>query len=355
MISALTRRNLTADQSGRMNSMTTKMKKIRRAAAFLILAVSLSVFAVSSAANDTGTVFGGWLILRNAPSYSGNIVSSYPSGTVVQITGRSGSWYSVIAPDGMTGYMLGNYLKIQGSGITNGSDAWVTSRNGLNVRLRTGPGTNYSILSSYAPGTKVAIISYGKDWSMIRVGNFTGYMMTRYLTGNNNNSGQENVIPSVGEYDVYVTSRNGKGVNLRMGPSKVNKAIATYDVGTAARMVQYGATWSYIRIGQTYGYMMTEFLTTTKPSGGVPVPSVSAAYVTSANGKSVNLRTGPGKQYQVITSFAVGTPLTVISNVADWCYISIGNYNGYMMRQFIVQGNPGVSNTATPTDIWNRN
>ena len=338
--------------------MTTRMKKIRLMTALLVLAVSLSVFAVSSAANDTGTVFGGWLILRNAPSYSGKIVSSYPSGTVVQITGRSGSWYSVIAPDGMTGYMLGNFLKIQGSGISSGSDAWVTSKNGLNVRLRTGPGTNYSILSSYAPGTKVVIISYGKDWSMIRVGNFTGYMMTRYLTGKNssgNNSGQGSVVPPAGEYDVYVTSRNGKGVNLRMGPSKVNMAIATYDVGTAARMIQYGASWSYIRIGQTYGYMMTEFLTTTRPSGGMPAPSAAAAYVTSANGKSVNLRTGPGKQYQVITSFAVGTPLTIISNVADWCYISIGNYNGYMMRQFIVQGNPGVYNSATPTDIWNRN
>ncbi len=337
--------------------MAINKERIRLYTAILVLAVSLSVLSVSSAANDTGTVFGGWLILRNAPSYSGKIISSYPSGTVVQITGRSGSWYSVIAPDGMTGYMLGNYLKIQGSGISSGSDAWVTSKNGLNVRLRTGPGTNYSILSSYAPGTKVVVISYGKDWSMIRVGNFTGYMMTRYLTSKNNsgNNSQVNPVPAPGEYDVYVTSRNGKGVNLRMGPSKINKAIAAYDVGTAARMIQYGATWSYIRIGQTYGYMMTEFLTTSKPSGNGSAPAVPVAYVTSANGKSVNLRTGPGKQYQVITSFAVGTPLTVISNVADWCYISIGNYNGYMMRQFIMQANPAAYSSATPTDIWNKN
>ena len=337
--------------------MTNRWKKIQVITAVMIFAVAVFSIAAAAAANDTGTVFGGWLILRNAPSYSGKIISSYPSGTVVQITGRSGSWYSVIAPDGLTGYMLGNYLKIQGNGISNGSDAWVTSNNGLNVRLRTGPGTNYSILSSYAPGTKVVIISYGKDWSMIRVGNFTGYMMTRYLTSKNSgNSGHESIIPVVsGEYDVYVTSRNGKGVNLRMGPSKINRAIATYDVGTAARMIQYGASWSYIRIGQTYGYMMTEFLTTSRPSESKPAPSVPAAYVTSANEKSVNLRTGPGKQYQVITSFAVGTPLTVIANVADWCYISIGNYNGYMMRQFIVQENPGIYNSATPTDIWNRN
>ena len=340
--------------------MTNRWRKIQFITAVMIFTVVVFSIAAAAAANDTGTVFGGWLILRNAPSYSGKIISSYPSGTVVQITGRSGSWYSVIAPDGLTGYMLGNYLKIQGNGISNGSDAWVTSNNGLNVRLRTGPGTNYSILSSYAPGTKVVIISYGKDWSMIRVGNFTGYMMTRYLTsknsGNSGNNGQESIIPVVsGEYDVYVTSQNGKGVNLRMGPSKANQAVATYDVGTAARMIQYGNTWSYIRVGQTYGYMMTEFLTTTKPSGRGETQVIPVGYVTSANGKSVNLRTGPGKQYQVITSFSVGTPLTVISNVADWCYVSIGNYNGYMMRQYIVQGNSIPNGSATPTDIWNRN
>ena len=181
--------------------MENKTRTIRLITAILIIAVTVSVLAAAAAAGDTGTVFGGWLILRSAPSYSGKIISSYPSGTVVQITGRSGSWYAVVAPDGMTGYMLGNYLKIQGSGISDGSDAWVTSKNGLNVRLRTGPGMNYSILSSYAPGTKVVIISYGKDWSMIRVGNFTGYMMTRYLTSKNNgngNNGQSSVMPSSG-------------------------------------------------------------------------------------------------------------------------------------------------------------
>ena len=116
-----------------------------------------------AAAEKTGTVFGGWLILRSTPSFSGAIKSSYPTGTKVTITGQNGSWYAVKAPDGLTGYMLGNYLRVSGSSTPSGSTAWVTSANGLNVRLRTGPGTGYSILASYAPGTKCTILSAGNN------------------------------------------------------------------------------------------------------------------------------------------------------------------------------------------------
>ena len=41
-----------------------------------------------AAAEKTGTVFGGWLILRSTPSFSGTIKSSYPTGTKVTITGQ---------------------------------------------------------------------------------------------------------------------------------------------------------------------------------------------------------------------------------------------------------------------------
>ena len=54
----------------------------------LILA-AVSVLPVSGAMADTGTVKGGWLILRSQPSFAGAIKASYPTGTVVTITGQT--------------------------------------------------------------------------------------------------------------------------------------------------------------------------------------------------------------------------------------------------------------------------
>ena len=312
-------------------------------AALMILLTAVLPAGIAQA-ETTGVVKGGWLILRAEPSFSGKIRSSYPSGTVVTITGQVGSWYAVTAPDGLSGYMLGDYLQVAGSsGIPEETTGYVTSRNGLNVRLRSGPGKGYSILASYAPGTKCTILSAGKNWCRIQIGSYTGYMMTEFLTNNPGTQPQPD-IPS-GD-DVYVTSGNGKGVNLRSGPSKSYPSIGYYSVGTKATMITKGSTWSYISIGNRYGYMMTQFLTTKKTDGSVT--PASGAYVVSANGKSVNLRTAPTTASTIIAAFKVGTKMTVITRGNDWYFVQIGGYYGYMMRQFIYDGGA----PATTTDLF---
>jgi uncharacterized protein YgiM (DUF1202 family) len=330
-----------------MNGMKRKTKMVVMLSALVILMTAVLPYT-HAAAEKTGIVKGGWLILRAAPSFGGKIKSSYPSDTKVTITGQIGSWYAVTAPDGLTGYMLGDYLQVYNGGGGNlpvESTAYVTSTNGLNVRLRSGPGKGYSILASYAPGTKCTILSAGKNWCRIQIGSSTGYMMTRYLTNSPSvptPTPQPQPAPS-GEYQVYVTSSNGKGVNLRSGPAKTYSSIGFYSVGTSAMMITKGKTWSYIRVGNRYGYMMTQFLTETAP----PKPIIGGSYVVSANGKNVNLRTKPTTASGIIRSFRVGTPLTIITRGTDWYFVQISGYYGYMMRQFIYDG----GSHATPTDI----
>ena len=330
------------------------MKKHKLCTILLLILIitATSVLPAGYAMANTGVVKGGWLILRSDPSFSGTIKSSYPSGTTVTITGQVGSWYAVKTPDGKTGYMLGDYLQT-GNGNNNGTDnltgttAYVTSSNGLNVRLRTGPGKGYSIIASFAPGTQCAIISHGKNWSRIQIGSYTGYMMTQFLTGSSTAASQQTSATSLSgnEYPVYVTSKNGKGVNLRSGPSKSYASIGFYSVGTQAAMVTKGTTWSYIRVGNRYGYMMTEFLTEKEPVKSVP--PTGGAYVVSANGKNVNLRAAPTTRSTVIRSYKVGTKLTIITRGVDWCFVLINGTYGYMMRQFIYDG----AALATITDL----
>ena len=81
-----------------------------------ILVMTLLLPGTAAVAEQKGVVKGGWLILRASPSFNGQIRSSYPSGTVVTITGQVGSWYAVTAPDGLNGYMFGDYLQVDGGG-----------------------------------------------------------------------------------------------------------------------------------------------------------------------------------------------------------------------------------------------
>lgn len=312
-------------------------KPNRMLAVILTVMLMFSVmapFSAAMAATKKGTVFGGWLLLRQTPSYSGAVISSYPSGTVVSITGQSGAWYAVTAPDGLSGYMRSSYLKVSGGGssLSEGT-AYVISNNGLNVRMRTGPGTEYKVLAAYAPGTKCTILSVGATWCRISVGSYTGYMMSRFLT--NSKPGPDPTptpTPSGGTW--YVTSSNGRAVNLREGPGTGYRSLGSYNVGTKVQMVNSGEIWSYICIGGVrYGYMMTQFLTRSMPDP--VIPDHTGAYIYSRNGGTVNVRSGPGKEFEVLGAFAVGTELSVISRGSVWYYIHIGEYYGYVMKQYV--------------------
>lgn len=241
------------------------MKRIIAMILTLALALSLLAMPAQAATYATAVVKGGWLRLRASASFAAETISAYYTGTSVTILGGSGDWFYVSTPDGKTGYMHADYLTITGS-ITGGqldenTQAYVTSKNGKSVRMRTGPSQQYSVITSYPVGTPVTILISGDDWCKVRIGGRTGYMMTEFLT--TTSTAPE---PEVPDNVAYVTSSNGLGVRMRSGASKLYSTLATYAVGTQVTVLEWGKTWTKIRVNNLTGYMMTEFLTTSAPS-----------------------------------------------------------------------------------------
>ncbi|MDD4080790.1 MAG: polysaccharide deacetylase family protein, partial [Eubacteriales bacterium] len=58
----------------------------------------------------TATVKGGPLRLREKPSDTGRVLNRYSSGTVVQVLADGEGYCRVLAPDGLEGYMMKEYL-----------------------------------------------------------------------------------------------------------------------------------------------------------------------------------------------------------------------------------------------------
>ena len=143
-------------------------------------------------------------------------------------------------------------------------------------------------------------------------------------------------VASAEEY-AMVTSENGYGVRMREGPGKVYRVITKYDVGTTVIVQQRGTEWSQIRVGETVGWMMNEFLnfgtSGTGDGTGGESGGVGTGTVVSDNGLRVWLRTTPnGKRIQL---YRPGTAVTILSYGDEWHYISIGGVRGYMMSRYI--------------------
>ncbi len=317
-----------------------------------ILCTCLALPAAQAADYATATVKGGWLRLREAADADSKTISAYFTGTTVTILGGSGSWYYVQTPDGKTGYMHSGYLTITGS-ITGGqlaenTAATVVSDNGKSVRLRSGPSTQYSTLGSYAVGTPLTVLTTGDTWCKIRINGRTGYMMTEYISAGG-------TLPR--NYTAYVVADNGKNCVVRGGASKQDAILASWEVGKQVTVVEYGSTWSRVKADGITGYMMSQYLSTTRPEGSA-VSGGYTAYVTSGNGLSVRMRSGAGKLFPTIATYSVGTQVTVLEKGSTWSKIRVGSNTGYMMTEFLTTKAPSVGVTvkismanAEPGDI----
>ena len=317
--------------------------------------------------------------LRSGPSVNYPIIASYAVGTKLTILSTGGTW-SKVRVGTRTGYMMNEFLKpstVSGTGNTGSNSgsaagsysAYVVSQNGKTVVLRSGPSKQYDALASYKVGQKVTVKSYGSNWCQVSINGLDGYMMTQFLS---------TVKPENGgstSYTAYVTSQNGKGVRMRAGAGKIYPTIATYAVGTQVTVLEYGDSWSKIRIGVNTGYMMTEFLTTKAPdmvmSAAISTtlakvgdtltatvsPSDATVVITWINDKGVTL--GYGSSYTVQASDAgrkirasvLGSGFTSGTAVTSWATVQ-GSYVSrvYQLKSVTISDTtPTVGQTLTAT------
>lgn len=192
--------------------------------------------------------------LRTGPGTNYATFGSYSVGTQAVVRSAGVNW-SYISIGGKTGFMMTKYLTktVQPK---RSSTAYVTSTNGLNVQLRSGPGTGYKVLAAFPVGQKVKVHQWGNSWSTISVANLTGYMMTKFLTSKE----PVPVNPPAGTSMVY--SPNGLTVNLRSGPG-TNSSIKGYIApGTIVTILEEGTIWNQVKVGNQVGYMMKSYIRT---------------------------------------------------------------------------------------------
>lgn len=234
---------------------------MKRLLALLLAAMMLVGMLPASAMADTqyATVVGGWLRLRSTAGYAdNNVITSYYTGTVVEIIGKTGEWYQVKTPDGRYGYMLDDFLQLGATIPSTSTNGYVTSHNGYGVRMRKGPGTGYRVIAKYDVGTPVTVLESGTYWCKLNVNGLIGYMMSQFVrqgTGSGSSSGTESVLGYA-----TVWSANGYGVRLRTGPGTGYGKIGVYSVGTQVAILEKGVEWDRIQVGSRVGYMKNEFL-----------------------------------------------------------------------------------------------
>jgi uncharacterized protein YgiM (DUF1202 family) len=286
----------------------------------LVLMLCLSPLAVL--AGEMGTVHtnrGGNLNLRAAPSDTAAVLASYPSGKWVEVLEAGKTWYKV-SVDGLTGYMAARYVSL--GNVTVVTDAKVSGAAGY-INLRQSASYSAAVLATCPNGTRVKFLGSSNGFYKVQVGELVGYMAQSLVR----------LDDAKTQTYAYVRTNNGGNLNLRSTPNLAGQVLASFASGTQVAVLQKDGSWSKVKVQGATGYMASQYLSAKQ--GGATATGTATLFNPNGTG-IVNFRSSPKLSgSNIITTYKVGTRVTVLDRGVDWSYVQIGEALGYVSSWFL--------------------
>lgn len=345
------------------------MARIRRCIACLtaiVLAFACIVTIRPAKAHtfDFGIVYNSSKVnLRSQPTQNSTWLGAYPSGTWMSITGQSGNWYSVVAPDGKTGYMSKNYVRIPQD--RHGNIVVVSNPKATGfLNMREYPSTSARVVDIYYNDVPCVVLGYSNGWYYVNIDGKLGYLLGEYVYEVSN-------IAYSSEVATVVTANRG-ALNMRHGPGTQYTTWQQVDHGDYVMVLEKGQDWWLVSHAGSVGYVMASFLrdgvlkpneinasgstsggnTQTGNNNSAVVPSNGYAIVTNPRPTQLlNLRELPSSDARVLAQYRNGTRLQMLEQGAEWCkvYVVATGKTGYMMTRYLTLNNLPAVPTMTVT------
>lgn len=198
--------------------------------------VSAQYLAETTPSTQTKTMYvtaNTGLNVRTGAGTSYRVIKALPKGTKVTVYEENNGWARI--GDGQ--WVSAQYLSSNSSSSSSSSSStktmYVKANGGLNVR--SGKGTNYSIVKALPNGTQVTVYEESNGWS--RIGNGQ-WVSSQYLTSSKTTS------------TVTKTVNAKSGLNVRSGAGTNYSIVKALPNGTKVTVYETSNGWSRIGNGQ---------------------------------------------------------------------------------------------------------
>ncbi len=250
------------------------MKIRNRVFAWLLVLMLVLPLTFASAATTKYIVSknGKKVNLRHGPSDQTYAVAvQVEPGTAVTVLKTSKGW-ATVRYQGYTLYVKTQYLSSTKPTTTTTSSSTVPknlrfliSKSGKKINLRHGPNEQtYAVAVQVPSGTAVELISTSKGWAKVKYQGYVLYVKSSFVK--KSTSTTVATPPTITEKVRYIKSPDGRKINLRHGPSDKGYAVAVQVThGTQVGLISSSKGWAKIRYQGRVLYVMTKYLSATKP------------------------------------------------------------------------------------------
>lgn len=220
------------------------------------------------------------------------------------------------------------------------------------LNIRSGPGTDYSIVSTVRNGSIVVILEQStEDWYRINYDGTVGYVSADYL------------VDVLTAENFNATGKvNDSDVRYRTGPSTSDSIIGTIDEAEQVDIIGINNGWYKLVYDGNTGYMRSDYIDIISSDGTSSAPETEETEDTtssetdvnrsgSVTGDYVRFRTGPSLTASIICLLNKGTSVDVLSEIDGWYKIVYSGSTGYMSSDYISLASVDSGSSDTEPEV----
>jgi len=205
----------------------------------------------------------------------------------------------------------------------------------VDLNLRSGPGTNYSVITVIPAGTVIEGIGGGQNGFVpVLYNGRQGWVSASYVVRDDDHG------PGGGTVGYINTA-----ANFRMDPNYGNNVIRVLPVNTVVTITgERSGDFIRVQTPGDIGWVYAPFVTAGNPPGGNPPPGSGAQATTTT---ALNLRAQPSTGAQVLVVMPAGATIYVTGSASNgFLPVFYNGSNGWAAAQYISGGggtnNPGA-------------
>lgn len=141
-------------------------------------------------------------------------------------------------------------------------------------------------------------------------------------------------------------------VNVRSGPDNSYGVVTVMRKGVTTEKLGNSGNWIKVKVNNKTGYVYKRYLNDVKPDSEKDKDEIVETKTVSITADSLNIRSGPGKNYKIIGDLPRDATATVIGEpTGKWYKISYGNNYGYISSKYTKDVTKKVTITASSLNV----
>lgn len=222
-----------------------------------------------------------------------------------------------------------------------------------NLYIRASYSTNSAILGKVPGGKTINILGETSGWYKVEYNGITGYSSAQYIKANQSSSNT-----TVSSKEGRVVNVGSSRLNVRSGASTSYKTVGQLNSGDKVTITEKAGNWYKIKTSSLTGYAYADYIqegsgSSSNTNGNInsvqSIQSSNIGKIATVTADSLNVRSGYGVEYSVVTKVSRGTDVKIIEVYSNgWSKVTLPTgVTGYVNHLYLNNYRTGSLNSQT--------